>query len=549
MSKRFFILSLEGILLRRQIMITRIIKIIGITVLMHTLFACTQVSNKQDTFGNITFQNSGASDAQAAFLKGVKSLHSFEFDTARIAFQEAQNIDPSFAMAYWGEAMSENHPLWAQQDRERASIVLNSLAPSLEDRLSKVSTEKEKEYLKAIEALYSSEGDKLRRDFAYSDAMAKMYQRWPDDHEINIFYALSLLGTIRPGDDGYKRQALAGSISQKVFKDNENHPGAAHFIIHSFDDPDHAILAFSAAKVYADIAPASSHALHMPSHIFVQLGMWDRVVNSNIESYAAAVATIEKVGGAAGREDFHALEWLEYGNLMLGNIENARDNLSTALATVEKNKESKRVYNGYLRMKARYLIETGEWEDLDLMDVDTPEGSNLNWVNAVGMSAAYRGDNEIVEAVLSRLKDFENKALSSGATYNAIRISIIAKQVAAIAKLVAGDIETAVALAEQATVTELEKMQTPSGPPIPIKPSPELYGEILMAADRPAEAVLAFEKSLSWVPERIPSLLGLVRSASLSGKALKAEEMIAKIKNTPGMNLEEPLFNTTETMD
>ena len=153
-------------------MVTRIIKIIGITFLILALFACTQVSSEQDTYGNITFQNSGTSDAQASFLKGVKSLHSFEFDTARIAFQEAQNIDPSFAMAYWGEAMSENHPLWAQQDRERASIVLNSLAPSLEDRLSKVSTEKEKEYLKAIEALYFSEGDKLRRDIAYSEAMA-----------------------------------------------------------------------------------------------------------------------------------------------------------------------------------------------------------------------------------------------------------------------------------------------------------------------------------------------------------------------------------------
>ena len=530
-------------------MITRIIKIIGITVLMHTLFACTQVSNEQDTYGNITFQNSGVSDAQAAFLKGMKSLHSFEFDTARIAFQEAQNIDPSFAMAYWGEAMSENHPLWAQQDRERASIVLNSLAPSLEGRLSKVSTEKEKEYLKAIEALYFSEGDKLQRDFAYSDAMTKMYQRWPDDHEISIFHALSLLGTIRPGDNGYKRQALAGSISQKVFKDNESHPGAAHFIIHSFDDPDHAILALPAAKVYADIAPASAHALHMPSHIFVQLGMWDRVINSNIEAYAAAIENIEKLGLPAGREDFHTLSWLAYANLMLGEYEKASENLSTALATVEKNNGNKRIYNGYLNMKARHMIETGEWEDHNLMGLDTIEGTNVNWITAVGMSAAYRDDSEIVDAVVERLSGIEKNALDSGKAYDAKRVSIMQKQVSAIAKLVANDIEAAVALAKEAAKIEIHEMQTPSGPPVPMKPSSELYAEILMAANRPSEAILAYEESLAWIPERTPSLFGFAKAASLSGEASRAEEMLAKIKGMPGMNLEEPLFNTTETMD
>ena len=253
-------------------------------IVLLLLYAGLAISEEQQ-FGAISFPNSGASEAQSAFLTGVKALHSFDWDPARIAFEKAQEIDPSFALAYWGQAMSDNHPLWAEQDMEAATAALNKLAPDFQSRLRKAPTEKEKAYLTAVEILYFSPGDKLQRDFAYAEYMARMHERWPDDHEISIFYALSLLGTVRRGDKGFRRQALAASISQDIFAKNKNHPGAAHFIIHAFDDPDHAILALPAAKVYADIAPAAGHALHMPSHIFVQLGMWQEVVNSNIEGY------------------------------------------------------------------------------------------------------------------------------------------------------------------------------------------------------------------------------------------------------------------------
>ena len=243
------------------------------------LLPATFVLAEEQNLGDISFPNSGSSEAQPAFLAGVRALHSFEFDPARFAFEEAQKIDPDFALAYWGQAMSDNHPLWDQQDKDAGIAALKKLSPDFEGRLNKAPTEKEKAYMTAVETLYFSADDKLQRDFAYADHMARMHERWPDDHEVSIFYALSLLGTIRRGDEGYRRQALAASISQEVFAENENHPGAAHFIIHSFDDPDHAILALPAARVYADIAPAAAHALHMPSHIFVQLGMWQEVVD------------------------------------------------------------------------------------------------------------------------------------------------------------------------------------------------------------------------------------------------------------------------------
>src|SRR5580700_9324653 len=193
--------------------------------------------------GNISFPTSGSAAAQPKFIEGVKDLHSFEFDEAAAAFRQAQQMDPNCALSYWGEAMSYNNPLWAQLDLPAARKALERLAPTLEGRLAKAHTEKEKAFIEAVNELFYAPGDKLARDTAYSEAMARMYGRWPDDHEVAIFYALSLLGTVRPVDKGYRRQALAASIAIKVFQENPNHPGAAHFVIHAFDDPDHAILA------------------------------------------------------------------------------------------------------------------------------------------------------------------------------------------------------------------------------------------------------------------------------------------------------------------
>ena len=395
-----------------------------------TMMQASFAMDQEKELGSITFPNSGAPIAQMDFLTGVKALHSFQFDEARIAFEAAQKKDPSFALAYWGQAMSDNHPLWAHQDGKAASTALNRLAPTAAERLMKAKTVKEKEFMTAAEVLYYSSGDKLQRDFAYSEHMARMHDRWPDDDEISIFYALSLLGTVRPGDQGYRRQALAASIAQSVFAKNESHPGAAHFIIHAFDDPDHAILALSAAKVYAGIAPAAAHALHMPSHIFLQLGQWQNVVNSNIEAYAAAVAGIKKYNLSWGREDFHTLSWLAYANLMLGQNDAAVQNLATAKATAAQNGNPARIYNGYLNMVGRHMIETGEWVKYDLADKDSAEGKNHNWVSAVGMSAAHRGDNTVAQAAIYRLAMLGDKASAEGKTYLAQQIAILQKETA-----------------------------------------------------------------------------------------------------------------------
>ncbi len=490
----------------------------------------------QEQLGNISFPNSGASEAQSAFLTGITALHSFEYGPARIAFAEAQQIDPSFALAYWGQAMSDNHPLWLEQDMDAATAALNGLAPDFQARLSMTPTEKEKAYLTGAEILYFSPGDNLQRDFAYAEHMARMHERWPDDHEISIFYALSLLGTVRGGDRGFRRQALAAALSQDVFAENENHPGAAHLIIHSFDDPDHAILALPAARVYAELAPAAGHALHMPSHIFLQLGMWQDVVDSNIDSYSVLVATNEQYGLPEGREDFHALSWLAYGNLMLGHHDRASENLGEALAAVERNPGDERTLAGYLLMRGRHMIETGQWEDVALDTPDTVAGSNAHWVYVVGLSAAHRGDMETAASAIDRLESMREQAAADGNDYDALQMGILQQEAIAVSHLRSGETERAIDVARETAELEMRETSAPSGPPLPLKPAIELYGDVLLAADRPEEASAAYQRSLQWIPQRTPSMLGLAKAARATGDEETADEMLSKVNEMPGVN-------------
>ena len=498
--------------------------------------------------GTITFETSGAAAAQPKFLEGVKALHSFQFDEAAVAFREAKALDPEFALAYWGEAMSFNHPLWAQQDRDAGRRVLESLAPSLAGRLAKAKLPKERALLEAIDKLYYGPDDKLARDRAYSDYLAELYERWPDDHEIDVWYALSLLGTVRPGDTGFRRQALAASIAGKVFAENPRHPGAAHFVIHAFDDPDHAPLGLPAARAYADIAPAAAHALHMPSHIFVQLGLWSDVVASNVDAYAAAVAVNTRLKLPEGNEDFHTLDWLTYGNLMLGKFDDAKRNVDLARAAAERNPTNARIRDGWLAMRGRYLLETEQWEDiaLDGSDVHTAHDAGHAtmpgmplaqagagaWRFYAGISAAKRGNAELAEAFAADLGKLREQVAATN-EYNSRGVAIQENQVSALAKLARGDRNGALALAKEAADIELT-LSPPSGPPQPMKPAFELYGELLLAAGRPADAVQAFEQALLRTPKRTPSLLGLGNASAAAGDSARARRAYAELAAMPG---------------
>jgi tetratricopeptide (TPR) repeat protein len=313
-----------------------------------------------------------------------------------------------------------------------------------------------------------------------------------------------------------------------VFAENPKHPGAAHFIIHSFDDPDHAPLALPAANAYAKIAPAAAHALHMPSHIYVQLGMWPQVAASNVDAYKAAVDLNARMKLAEGREDFHTLSWLEYANLMMGKFDEAKKNVDLARQAAERNPANRGVQNGYLSMRARYLLETGQWEKVALEAAPSAGGGDAHagmpgmsmpqydasntWVFYTGVSAAKRGDTATADAAAARLGAAREKL---GTTYAAKEVAILEKEVIALSRLAAGNKEEAVRAAKEAADIELTT-NAPSGPPDPIKPSFELYGEVLLEANRAAEAAAAFEQALLRTPNRTPSVRGLERARKLS---------------------------------
>ena len=242
-----------------------------------------------ENVGNLGFPTSGSPDAQKHFLRGVGILHSFGWKQAIAEFQAAQKIESDFAMAYWGETLCYNHPLLPEQDVKSPREILGRLGATAEARAAKAPTAREKGFLSAVEKLWGPGDDWRARRVAYMDAMKRLHQEFPADDEMTTFYAVSLLSGSRALEDKtFRLEVKAGALAMDVFQRNRNHPGAAHYIIHAFDDPIHAPLALDAAEAFADIAPAVSHAIHMPTHIFIQHGMWEKVANQNMRAHQVA---------------------------------------------------------------------------------------------------------------------------------------------------------------------------------------------------------------------------------------------------------------------
>ncbi|HEU4766669.1 MAG TPA: hypothetical protein VFS77_04820, partial [Pyrinomonadaceae bacterium] len=298
------------------------------------------VSAQESQLGRVEFPTSGSPQAQAHFLRGLAALHSFWYEEAVEAFRESTKADPEFMMGYWGEAMTHNHPLWSEQDPAAARLVLAKIkdTPKL--------TERERAYLNAVKVLYG-DGDKRARDTAYSAAMEKIYRAYPDDLDAAAFYSLSLLGLVRAEDKSYRLQARAGAIALDVYGKNPNHPGAAHYIIHAFDDPEHAILALPAARRYANIAPEAHHARHMPSHIFLQLGMWPEAAASNEAAWESSDAWMKRKNLSLSVRDYHSLHWLLYAYLQQGRYQKAEQLLALMKKVMSESTYDNKLRPGY----------------------------------------------------------------------------------------------------------------------------------------------------------------------------------------------------------
>ncbi|SUZ52972.1 uncharacterized protein METZ01_LOCUS5826 [marine metagenome] len=499
------------------------------------------------TLGTIDFPVSATSaEAKEHFLKGAMMLHSFEWEDAAEAFQAAQQIEPDFAMAYWGEALSHTtgHHFPAGQNLAAAREVLSRLAETREERAAKAPTAREKAYLAAVEALYGP-GDAQERALAYSEAMGQMHQNYPDDFEAATFYALSLMRSVRRGEGSIRQDMQAGAIAQTVLRQNENHPGAAHYTIHAYDDPIHSPIGLHAALTYADIAPAAVHALHMPSHIFVQQGMWDYLARSNKASWDASVARVDARGEPPTRYSYHALYWLQYAYLQQGLRDKATETLALIRPIAER-EDGRRVRSTYAIMDARYTIATRQWrrnpglaELVDRITVDPSEVRSHEAgavLLAAGLSAAHLNDITEAQLALRGLRELHDYLSNMGDDNQSVtQVAVILNEVEGMVHFAQGNHDSAIeSLAKAASIEET--MVAPSGPPGesptdgPIKPSHELYGELLLELDRPGEATEQFAKALLRTPHRPLSLLGSARAAAGSGDAKTARSRYAELE-------------------
>lgn len=341
--------------------------------------------------GSIDFPTSGSAAAQPLFIKGVLLMHSFEYDDAREAFIEAQKSDPSFAMAYWGEAMTFNHPVWQRTSPDLAKAALNKLAPTAEARRARAQTEKEKDWLGAVERLYGS-GEKPARDVAYADALKRMLDKYPNDDEVRAFYALALLGTSHGGRD-FSIYMRAAALAEQVYAKNPQHPGAAHYLIHAYDDPVHAPLGLRHADAYSKIAPAASHALHMPSHIYFAMGLWDEASAINERSVKAADARRDARKLDVDARGFHALLWLVYSYAQQGRYDEARG-VMAQLEAAAKESGSERTRSHLALARAAWLIETRKWGEAKapVLARDLPKDAAIADLFAIGFAAIRSGN-------------------------------------------------------------------------------------------------------------------------------------------------------------
>ncbi|QSE98462.1 hypothetical protein [Fulvivirga lutea] len=479
-----------------------------------------EISDKAQ-LGDLGHNFSISENAKPHFDKGLLLLHSFEYEDARDAFMEAKEADPKEVMAYWGEAMTHYKALWGLQDVEAGRAVMQELGSSKEERLAKAENELETNFWMGIEYLYG-EGELTERNKKYVDHMAALYEANPDHQEIAAFYALGLMWADYDNEENLKKSS---AVAASIIEENPTHPGALHYMIHANDDPEFAQVAINAANNYAKVAPDAAHALHMPSHIYVALGMWNEVVSSNIDSYQASLNRMERKELDGTARGYHSYAWLHYGYLQQGNYDKAADMLKDMIGFHYDSAGS----NSYLIvMQNQQRIEAGEWpQSLELVDVDysslgLQEKSAMHFFRsllAFDKKDAASIQMEIdtlythLEAAKLVVTDDGIALCSAGPTRYAPSQSGIDKTQAVIyqmeslvAQLENDDAKTEEFL-KKATAQEASGSYD-SGPPFIAYPTFEQYGDWLLTKGRYEEAIEQFDISLKNRTNRAKALLG-----------------------------------------
>ena len=479
---------------------------------------------------------------QEKFEEGLLLLHNFEYDDALTAFEEATALDSTEVLTHWGEAMCHYKALWRLQNTEKGRAILSRLGSTKEERLASINDPIEKAMWELVEIMYG-EGEFEERNKKITAHLASLHEQYPQHQEIAAFYALSLIWSTEEYGNGSKDLRLAASIADNIIKVNPLHPGALHYKIHALDGPTSAKDAHAAANAYAKVAADAAHALHMPSHIYLALGEWEGVVNSNQDSYNASVARMKNLELGDGARGYHSFAWLHYGLLQQGRYTEAEQVLKDMLTYVPK--DPTKGARGYLLgMQSRQLAESGAVSAGILMDTDIK-------VDDIGLMA--KSVRSFLRAQLA-YQNKDTKTMNDETKWLSKQISIASQQVEGdgiamcaagtsryaptenainSAKVVIAQINGMRALTEgkddqfQAHMKEAVALEDqtnyPTGPPRITKPSFEQYGEWLLAKGNYTEAIEQFDKALQRMPRRSKALIGKMTALKALGKKDEAE--------------------------
>jgi tetratricopeptide (TPR) repeat protein len=493
-----------------------------------------------EKLGTVRFVVSCTPAAQKEFNHAVAWLHSFEYEEAEKAFMHVATIDPRCGMAHWGLAMTSYHQLWAAPTADELKRGHTAI---VEADLIGARTQRERDYIAALEVFFK-DADKIdhrTRTFAYHEAMKRLYQTYPSDQEAGVFYALTLIATgMMSNDKTYVREKEAAQILNRVLARQPQHPGVAHYLIHSYDYPALAQLALPAARSYAKIAPASAHAQHMPSHIFIRLGLWQEAIRSNLdaEASAKAFAARNKMAGAWD-EQLHAMDYLAYAYLQTAQDKQALAVLDEMKRIQIAEPQSFKVAYAFAAVPARYVLERKRWEEATKLTLPPNTvgtfpwqkfrwaEAHINFARAIGF--ARTGDVASARKEVDQLAALRDALVIGKGEYDWAKQVEIERQIAA-AWLAYAEGKQDESLRLMRAVADLDDA-TDKHPVTPgaILPAREQLGELLLELKQPAAALQEFEISLRSTPERFNGIYGAARAASLANDQKRAKSYYEKL--------------------
>ncbi len=487
----------------------------NLTLLIVLLFSAQITAQTYQNWG-VVFPTSQGGEAQQHFLDGVTYMHLHMFEDAEEQFEQARELAPDFVMAYWGAALNQHRTIWSIHRLDEARAVLNELGSTPEQRAAKVPTAREKAYLAAVEILFG-EGSQRQRQAAYADAMRELSQNYPDDIEATAWYALSLMRETPLGMTRQQTRSLMAGLSLDVLAKNPRHPGANRYLIQSTDDPENTDIGLIAVNNLQMIETDAAEALHIPSHYYLQHGMWEEVAESNMKAFDSSMAWVDARGWSLqdlnSHNYGHLLQFANYGYLQAGLLSEAAKIRSRVRKDYIASGLAPEIEAPFADIHARWLLDLERWQDAETIAELAREFGirNAGLWQAIGIAAARSDNLDLANQAVAVLDGMDDDPASQG--------SISARTVEALVHFAQGHNDIAFGILSETVELNWEQPGLLIGvPPRPVKPVLEIYGEALLQSGDAAAALEKFQRGLTRYRHRTNLLLGAARAADQLGR-------------------------------